>query len=574
VSLAEVTQHTRVHVIATRFVPAQLERIVDLHAPRRFHADSLRGVTYVIGRELGDEYRYILDRRTQRRYPSLLLDKPSLLLNPWARRATSTDVQDAKVGRGFAAPAPSAQAPGAGYGRGGFAAKEASDQSAYAGYDFLPEPPTVFANLVPVNGAISIAVPELGHATALTIIVDDPQGATVRHAYLPEQPLEPRDLRLRLALDPARHASQEKKISPLRAGAKLEIRDLATAKVHLIDSVERAHGYLLSLREDATLREWTWLTKWHQLADSERRERYAKHACHELHVFLYFKDRPFFDAVIRPYLANKRTKTFVDHYLLDLDLAPYLEPGKLEKLNAFELALLGRRLRADKALVRILEDRVKIIAPDPAGDTRLVDALLGASSLEGGELHEMQKDAFAGAAAAAPMMELSVNRPPPPPMAAAAPARARMASPKQKKAASRASDEYADEESSIDYMQADLDRRADEAPMFRPQDKTQELAEHNWFHRTPQQSGPEMIVANRLWRDFVNHETGAFLSPWLGLATASFAEMVCALAVIDLPFVAGAHAYAQAGGSLTITGATNALAGTSQLVYGELVAQG
>src|SRR5690606_9091955 len=65
-----------------------------------------------------------------------------------------------------------------------------------------------------------------------------------------------------------------------------------------------------------------------------------------------------------------------------------------------------------------------------------------------------------------------------------------------------------------------------------------------------------------------------FLSPHLGLATGSFAEAMCALAVTDLPFAAGTHAYGAEGPRLTITAASNALAGSSQIVDGELVTGG
>jgi hypothetical protein len=120
----------------------------------------------------------------------------------------------------------------------------------------------------------------------------------------------------------------------------------------------------------------------------------------------------------------------------------------------------------------------------------------------------------------------------------------------------------------------DVERRRAAPPMFRAADKTQEWAENNWWHLTPAQSGPDLIAPNRLWRDLAQHQGGAFLSPWLGLATGSFAEMMCALAVIDLPFVAGAHAIAADGPRLTIAAAANALAGTSQIVDGELVSGG
>src|SRR6185503_19820782 len=100
---------TRVHVIATRFQPAPVSAIADPSpaVPRR-RADRATGVRYVSGRELGDEYRYVLERRSAQRFPGLMLDRPSLLLNPWARRATTTGIAMPRPGTAFtpaAAPA-------------------------------------------------------------------------------------------------------------------------------------------------------------------------------------------------------------------------------------------------------------------------------------------------------------------------------------------------------------------------------------------------------------------------------------------------------------------------------------
>jgi hypothetical protein len=437
----------------------------------------------------------------------------------------------------------------------------------------------VLANLVPDrDGVVAIPVAELGRATTVTVIVDDPAGATRRSVALPEPALEARDLRLAVALDPARHATQRKAIAPLRPGGTLVIEDLATAKVHLVDSLERAHAYLLALRDDATLRELVFVTRWHVLPDGERRELYSKYACHELHLFLFFKDRAFFDAVVRPYLAHKRTKTFVDHWLLDADLAPYLEPAALARLNAFERALLAQRLRTEPALVRLLEDEVSMQPPNPALDTRLIDALLGAATLEPNaavedkkRILESQAEATGERAASRTLMVGGPGGMAPPPRAPKAAAR-RMTT-RAGGVDLKLDDEEAPSEA-MDVLESDLRRRGEEKPMYRAGDKTQEWAEHNWWHRTPAQSGRDMIEPNRLWRDLAQHGAEGFLSPWLGLATGSFAEAMCALAVIDLPFAAGKHAYASDGPRLTITAGDRALAGSSQLVIGELVPGG
>ncbi|HEX3481855.1 MAG TPA: hypothetical protein VHT91_42875 [Kofleriaceae bacterium] len=575
---------TRVHLIATRFAPAPVEPLgegpaVSAHA----RLDPRTAARYVSGRELGDEYRYVLERRSQPRFPGLLLDRPSLLLNPWARRTTTTDVAEARAGGAFSA-SPRAGRP---MGHSGRTQDMVLDRGGHltVGYDFLAAPPVVIANLVPDDtGAIAVALAELGAAAAVSVIVDDPAGVAVRRIALAEPPLATRDLRLQIALDPDRHATQRKQIVALVAGTELVIDDLATARLHLIDSVERAHAYLLALRDDADLREFGFVTRWRALADAERRALYSKYACHELHLFLYFRDRAFFDAVLRPYLAHKRVKTFVDHWLLDADLTPYTEPARLERLNAFERALLARRVAAGPAIARLLGDEVAALPPDPGRDARLLDALLGGATLDAdadiaearqmadvkGEA-EYDDEAFTEAEVTGLL--------PDEPVRAMAAMSAAMAAPSPRPAPGPALPgkhlvRRASRDTSAEELERDVARRTEAAPMFRAADQAQEWAEHNWWHRTPAHSGADLIGPSRLWRDLADHTTGPFLSPALGLATGSFAEAMCALAVTDLPFVAPRHAITSDGPRLTIAAAGNALAGSSQLAFGELVSGG
>ncbi len=581
IQLREPGQRTRIHVIGTRFASSLLE--LPSIGPRAVgrRLDRPRIAQYVSGRELGDEYRYILDRRAAKRHPNLLLDRPSLLLNPWSRRTTTTEVAQARAGGGFGAAMPAsapAYAPQAAP-----RPQAAVSEEAFVSYDFLPAAPTVLANLVPdESGLVSVPLAELSGAASLIVIVDDPAGASLRHVRLPESVLEPRDLRLRLALDPVRHVTQTKEIAPLVAGDHLGIEDLATAKLHLVDSVERAHGYLLALRDDATLREFSFITRWHTLADGERRAHYSKYACHELHLFLYVKDRAFFDAVVAPYLAHKRVKTFVDHWLLGSDLTRYLEPSELARLNTIERALLARRIVSGDAIGRILADEVAVRPPDPSLDARLIDALLGASTLDGddaiasaqGEAFEMAERSSSQTMLMARSMAGGSGRPggamPPPMMAAPAPASRAYA-----KTVARQRKKSGNHDDSGDLLGADLELLEQApVPMYRGADKTQEWAENNWWQLTPAQSGASQIPVNRLWRDLAAHREGGFLSPGLGLATGSFTEAMVALAVTDLPFVAGAHTITPEGPRLTIIAGGAALAGSSQLVDGELVTGG
>ena len=96
VKLKDASKFARVHVFATRYLPA-FNAFANLGKVRDA---ELTGVVptrpesvYLTGRNIGDEYRYVLDRRGMRKYPGNMLDRPQLLLNPWAIRSTETGEQ-------------------------------------------------------------------------------------------------------------------------------------------------------------------------------------------------------------------------------------------------------------------------------------------------------------------------------------------------------------------------------------------------------------------------------------------------------------------------------------------------
>jgi hypothetical protein len=599
VEVRDAGPQTRVHVVATRFAPAPAGRPFAHHArPAEHRGDPAVESRYLSGRDLGDEYRYVLERRTAKRRPGLLLERPGLLLNPWAVRATSTEIATATVGGMYAQAAPRMAAPARGAAGGGGPGGVA-DNAAFPTHDFVPRAQVVVANLRPdASGRVTVDRAALAGMGVVVVYVVEPGLITSRALALPEVEEPVKDLRLRAGLDPERHVIERKDIIGLAAGDALVVDDLATARAEVVDTVGKAHRYLLSLAGDATLRELGFLTAWHALADADKRTKYSKYACHELHLFLYWKDRPFFDAVIRPYLANKQPRTFVDKWLLGEDVSAYAQPWRLGRLNVFERCLLLGTLSGPvaDAVRRLVGDAVDLVAPDPERDGALVDALLGASALstEGGELANALADARPKGEVladekmmlreeAAEMLDMDMESersdrrraepakkmkamkpmaagfaapgaPPPPPAPSAAPAFAA---------------EIAYDLPSEGAKSDDLRRRDQVAQHYRGADLTQEWAEHNWWHTRPAEPGPEHVAANRFWRDFAAHRAGGahgpFLSPHLGLCTGGFAEMMCALAVLDLPFVAGAHAITTADGRMTLRAASHTLVARRQL---------
>ena len=56
---------------------------------------------YVEERVIGEEYRYVLDRRYARKFPGNMLARPGLILNPWSLRKTETGIKNAQSGEAY-----------------------------------------------------------------------------------------------------------------------------------------------------------------------------------------------------------------------------------------------------------------------------------------------------------------------------------------------------------------------------------------------------------------------------------------------------------------------------------------
>ena len=54
------------------------------------------------------------------------------------------------------------------------------------------------------------------------------------------------------------------------------------------------------------------------MSHEDKSSKYNEFACHEINIFLFLKDKSFFDSVVVPFLYNKIEKSFVDYFLLDM----------------------------------------------------------------------------------------------------------------------------------------------------------------------------------------------------------------------------------------------------------------
>lgn len=582
IRLAHATAATRVHVFATRFAP-DYDPFVGLRvatlAPAHQRFSPLRS-QYVAGRNIGDEYRYVLDRRYAEIFPGTMLPRPSLLLNPWSLRKTDTEVEVAAEGDALAAldmAAPPA-AP----------ARDPSDRARQGGrpseptYDFLPAGSRVLVNLRPdADGMVRVPAEELEGGSQVTVVAADALTTIMRTLPLPAPDHQARDQRNVSDFKSDDHVTEQKLVTLLEPGETLRIDDVTTSSLEVFDSLADVYRLYQALNDDTHLREFSFILHWPELETAEKLDSYARHTCHELNLFLAFKDPAFFEAVIRPYLANKKDKTFVDRWLLEEDLDAYLEPWAFQRLNAVERILLARRGPGDATRVRRhVQDLVDLIPPNPedflhrfrtalkgqaletsddlgfagartAGRQRQLNelALAGKASSAGGQVSLGRLFRGRGAAAAGAMVADAEFEAMDEQRATKAVALTAV------RGTSLADNFDVSEGMNVDYFFAGRGQDREQLRrLFRQEEQTEEWAENNYYQLPIERQVADLVSANRYWRDFaIVREGDAFRSEQFLEPTANFTEMMLALAVLDLPFEDPKHETAVDGRRYSLT---------------------
>ena len=375
IELENSTKSTRVHVIATRYQPA-FDAYATLAGVRPIEpwnvVPAVRRSAYQSGRTIGEEYEYILRRKYQKKFPGNMLTRPSLLLNPWAVRETSNRAQDAKAGNDFGRKGTESDRDKVSVAAGMQAETGTSD---FANLDYLGDGSVLLLNLRPNEaGVIEVDRAKLGPNQHIRVVAVEGMHTLQRNLNFGLQKLKPRDSRLADVLDPEKHFSQSKQTQVLKKGDTLKIDDIVSAKFQIYDDLKDVFSLLETLNKSTHLNKFRFILDWDQKKEAEKNELYSKYACHELNFWLSRKDKDYFEKVVLPHLKNKRSKTFMDHYLLNQDLSAFVKPWEFDRLNTAERILLAGRLRDQRAdLLRSVDEGYWLKPITQASDDRLYD---------------------------------------------------------------------------------------------------------------------------------------------------------------------------------------------------------
>ncbi|MCE9531211.1 MAG: hypothetical protein K8T89_08830 [Planctomycetes bacterium] len=585
IKLRDFSTFTRLHVYGTRYLPAHngfvhLSQVRDseLQAAFPLSAESL----YLAGRNIGDEYRYIIERRLVKKFPGNMLERPALLLNPWVLRSTETGEQLAQDGEDYVRLL---KQGGGVSGSKRWSATNAHGGNQIAGgfadLDFLYSPSATLLNLVPdKDGVVKISRKLLGGKSMIHVLAIDPVNTTARSLSLPEQKADFVDLRLRNGLDPKSHFTQQKQVKVLQPGQPFVLADAAASRFEVYDSLAKVYGLYSTLSHDPKLAEFSFILTWPTLKLDEKKTLYSKYASHELSFFLSKKDPEFFRNIVKHYLANKKDKTFIDHWLLDDDLRDYLKPWEHARLNAVERVLLAQRIAGEPAKTsRYLNDLVRLLPPNSERSRMLYETALKAGDLNrnGDAKLMVVNDAISlpsentspskiasklddlhpapnGGSLQMRLEKVSDHPVAEPKVPAKREGRAKeqvesvdVLHKKRKDVPDQ--DEAGKEIEKLKEAAAEReffedDRKGKDAParFFRKLDPTHEYAENNYYNLPIQQQVAALVPVSGFWSDYAQHDGKTpFLSANLADASRNFPEMMLALAVLDLPFTSGKH---------------------------------
>ncbi|MBT3220988.1 MAG: hypothetical protein HN348_18035, partial [Proteobacteria bacterium] len=216
IKLINYSKQTRLHLLGTRFVPpwSVAENLGAIHQPQPQLIEVAQALShYLSGRDIGDEYRYILERRYAKKFTGNTLERPGLLLNPWAVRTTDTATDQAVGGASFASRTDSRDFKKKKKGKRGGKEQELHG-GGFQNLDFLTEATVVLANLRPDEGGfIKVDREKLGAASHLRLLAVDGNNSVYREVTLDEAECQFEDLRLLRNLNAEGHFTEKKEVT-------------------------------------------------------------------------------------------------------------------------------------------------------------------------------------------------------------------------------------------------------------------------------------------------------------------------------------------------------------------------
>jgi hypothetical protein len=609
----------QVHAFAYSYMPTALDSLIQsvksLKASENAELFTLtaNANVYLSEKNLGDEIKYVLERKRKHTFMGNTLEKPSSLLKRHFVRETNQDQEQLNAERDYGDSLKRRAAQKQNLDRIGARNVSSTSYSINNLNTFLGCSGWSEFNIQPdESGKVSFELPDSTCLGTLVIIIKDKKNSIIEKRSLKSEEKVFKNITLAESKTANKVYLYDRIAHKIGKGQGCEVKDLAATELSMVEDVKTLYKMLKLISSNPKLDEWDFLGNWHSLSPEDQIKKYDKYISHELNLFAYFKDKEFFNAVVKPHIANKSTKHFIDHFLLGNteELRTYLSTAKLSTLNQVETALLVKHFAVSESdRCKAISENVRQIVGSQHIDIRefkrLFDSVLKAQeTTESSTLAQPELNLLSNMNAM-PMqqmmmqnitpMPMMMNRAPQPMMQQqvmprsmgqerfrtisnvnAAPRAARMmVQERRERESSRGyeiergmdmaslnnCEEY-EEALNYDgsYSPPSLQVAAGKVERYRTLGVTNEYIERQYFE------GDQIHFAssyNKFWSDYLVHCVGIEEKPFLSenfiYAVGSLSEVLMVLALEDLPFEKEAHQTESGNNKLKLIAGSNCI---------------
>jgi hypothetical protein len=292
--------------------------------------------------------------------------------------------------------------------------------------------------------------------------------------------------------------------------------------------------------------------------------------------------------IVKPYIANKQHKTFLDLWLLESDLTHFLRPWEYTLLNTAERLLLGERIDGEDARVRrMVEDLFGLIPRDVSRQNVWFETAIQGKSLELSDklgFVQQQQEATrsfgydgrllapalaAGRGAGSDRGRqgaLGIQVEKKEALGESLMGRNLARKSRMKAQSSRYESFGVDADDAGAFRDRPSENRGRRRQLYETLEKTREWAENNYYRLPFEAQDENLITVNAFWQDYAQRETNkSFFSINWPTATRNFSEMMFALSLLDLPFESAEHTTKFVDQRMTLT------AGGPMIVFQEQI---
>ena len=339
-------KRTRVHVIATHMIPRfNISTFLDCISPSNL-LNNFIGVSknyYLKQRNLGEEYRYVLERQTQKKFIGNSLIKPSFLMKPLEHKQTQNVIQRPNKGGSIDRHSLNTNSEV----RDHLGARNKNVQSSLSqisatndrgNVEFVGKTSVILSNLKANDddGMITIDTSQFNdNQKFVRVIAFDDESCVIRSICLSQKNAKMEqndkysspiykyaDNTLSPGLDPLYRYSDCRDIISMsnhtNNNDELVVDDFKTSQIESFSTISDLFNCLQTISNNNDLKmKWSFICKWDTLSFDEKFKKYDEYVSHELHLFINKYDIEFFDKVCIPHISSKMNKDFMDHYLLN-----------------------------------------------------------------------------------------------------------------------------------------------------------------------------------------------------------------------------------------------------------------